>query len=182
MYALIENNTVKQYPYGADVLRRDNPQVSFPNNPSDEMLATFNVLPVEPTERPTFDAMTQRLEEGTPVKLNEQWTQVWNVMPLSAEEISMQQRALRASIVASTQLRLDSFAQTRGYDGILSACSYATSTVPKFKAEGQYCVEARDATWAKLTDMLAEIEAGTRPVPSGFADIEPELPALQWPA
>lgn len=88
---------------------------------------------------------------------------------------------LQAEIVAATQKRLDDFARTRGYDNILSACTYATSTVPKFAAEGQYCVNARDATWAKLYEILAEVEAGTRPMPSGYADIEPLLPALEWP-
>lgn len=29
--------------------------------------------------------------------------------------------------------------------------------------------------------MLDEVEAGTRHMPSGFADIEPELPVLHWP-
>lgn len=89
---------------------------------------------------------------------------------------------LRAEVVTATQARLDAFAQTRNYDGILSACTYATSTVPKFAAEGQYCVGARDATWATLYELLAEVEAGTRPIPGGYADIEPELPALAWPA
>lgn len=84
--------------------------------------------------------------------------------------------------VDGTQSRLDAFAQTRNYDGILSACTYATSTVPKFQAEGQYCVEARDATWAKLYQIMAEVQAGTRPMPSGYADIEGDLPVLQWPA
>ena len=84
--------------------------------------------------------------------------------------------------VDATQQRLDDFARTRGYDGILSACTYATSPTPRFAAEGQYCVEARDATWAKLYEMLDEVLAGTRPMPSGYADVEPELPALAWPA
>jgi hypothetical protein len=30
--------------------------------------------------------------------------------------------------------------------------------------------------------MLDEVIAGTRPMPTGFADIEPELPVLTWPA
>jgi len=89
---------------------------------------------------------------------------------------------LQAEIVTATQQRLDDFARTRNYDGILSLCTYATSTVPKFQAEGQYGVTARDATWATLYQILAEVEAGTRPVPSGCADIEPDLPALAWPA
>ncbi len=89
--------------------------------------------------------------------------------------------ALIAQIVSATQQRLDAFAQTRNYDGIMSAATYATSTVHKFRAEGQYCVEARDATWATLYQILAEVEAGTRPAPTGFADVEPELPVLAWP-
>lgn len=89
---------------------------------------------------------------------------------------------IQASIVSATQQRLDAFARTRNYDGILSACTYATSAVPKFAAEGQYAVQARDATWATLYTILAEVEAGTRPLPSGYADIEQDLPALTWPA
>lgn len=88
---------------------------------------------------------------------------------------------IMAECVDRTQKRLDDFARSRGYDNILSACTYATSTVPKFQKEGQYCVEARDATWAKLYEILAEVEAGTRPMPSGFADVEPLLPPLEWP-
>ena len=88
---------------------------------------------------------------------------------------------LMAEIVAATQARLDTFAQTRHYDGILSACSYATSTLPKFQAEGQYCVQARDATWAALYTILAQVEAGERPLPAGYAELEAELPVLAWP-
>ena len=45
--------------------------------------------------------------------------------PLKSTEQLMQE------IVSSTQQRLDDFAKTRNYDGILSACTYATSIVPK---------------------------------------------------
>ena len=80
-----------------------------------------------------------------------------------------------------TQSRLDDFAKTRSYDGILSLATYATSIVPKFQTEGQYGVTARDATWAKLYEVMAEVEAGTRPMPAGYSDIEGELPELSWP-
>jgi hypothetical protein len=88
---------------------------------------------------------------------------------------------LQAEIVEATQKRLDDFARTRNYDGILSLCTYATSSVPKFQAEGQYGVNARDNTWATLYTILAEVEAGTRPMPTGYADIEADLPELTWP-
>jgi hypothetical protein len=101
---------------------------------------------------------------------------VWEVIDPAALAPHIQEQ-----IVTLTQKRLDDFAKTRNYDGILSACTYATDLNPKFASEGQYCVEARSATWTRLYEMLAEVEAGTRPMPTGYADIEPELPPLVWP-
>lgn len=182
MYALIINQQVSQYPYSIDRLRSDNPQTSFPGVLSDDVLASFGVFPVKESDHHAFDPLTQRIEEVTPVLIGGEWVQAWTVVALNAEEVAAQQLALRAAIVEKTQQRLDDFARTRGYDGILSACTYATSKVPKFAAEGQYCVEARDATWAALYQILAEVQSVTRPVPSGFADIDGDLPALVWPS
>ena len=99
--------------------------------------------------------------------------------PLPADEPVVD---IQLVVTAAVQARLDTFARTRNYDGILSACTYATSTVPKFKAEGQCCVDARDATWATLYQFMAEVQAGSKPMPSSFADVEPLLPTLTWPA
>ena len=88
---------------------------------------------------------------------------------------------IRVYVVLATQARLDDFARTRAYDGILSACTYATSSVPKFATEGQYAVTARDATWAALYAFMDSVIAGTQPMPSSFADVEPFLPTLTWP-
>ncbi len=92
---------------------------------------------------------------------------------------SMQQIILEVS--SNVQQRLDDFAKTRNYDGILSACTYATSNIQKFKDEGQYCVNSRDATWAKLYEIMHEVETGVRPIPTSYQEIEPELPELIWP-
>ena len=85
-----------------------------------------------------------------------------------------------AQYTAGVQKHLDDFARTRNYDSILSAATYATSTVPKFKAEGQYAVEARDATWAKCYEVLAVVEAGSHPMPT-LDELLAELPVLTWP-
>lgn len=88
--------------------------------------------------------------------------------------------ALQRDIITRTQARLDTFANARGYDGILSACTYVASQVPRFAHDGQVAVQSRDATWAKLYEILGEVEAHKRPIPSGFADIEADLPVLVW--
>lgn len=85
-----------------------------------------------------------------------------------------------AQYTAGVQKRLDDFARARNYDGILSAATYATSQVPKFKAEGQYAVEARDTTWAKCYEILAAVETGSRPMPT-LDELLAELPVLTWP-
>lgn len=84
-------------------------------------------------------------------------------------------------IVKETQAYLDAFAQTRGYDGILSLVSYISSTSPKFASEAQYGLESRDATWQKVYEIIEQIKVGTRPRQTRFIDIVAELPPLQWP-
>jgi hypothetical protein len=182
MYVLAPNQTVEKFPYSIGDLRKDNPQTSFPKNPSDATLASYDVFPVVVTGA-EYDPNTQAADQtGCHYNADKQrWETSWVVRDLTPEEIAGRLQDLQNSIANDTQARLDAFARTRNYDGMLSLCTYATSTNPTFAAEGQYGVEARDATWAALYAMLAEVEAGTRPVPSGFADIEPELPALVWP-
>ena len=86
-----------------------------------------------------------------------------------------------AAFTHAIQARLDDFARTRNYDGILSAATYATSIVPRFKAEGQYAVEARDLTWAKGYDIMGAVMAGQRPMPT-LDEVIAELPPLEWPS
>ena len=78
------------------------------------------------------------------------------------------------------QAYLDEAPRARGYDGILSACTYATSTKPRFAAEGQACVEWRDDVWTKCYEMLDQVTAGERPIPTD-EELISELPVLIWP-
>ena len=100
------------------------------------------------------------------------------------EEIKHQRpiEDIQNEIVNKVQERLDNFARTKNYDDILSACTYATSSIVKFKVEGQYCVDSRDKTWGALYQILAEVQNGTRPIPESYQDIEKDLPVLAWPS
>lgn len=64
------------------------------------------------------------------------------------------------------QSALDTFARTRGYDSIMSACSYATSTDAQFRAEAECCVTLRDATWRRAYEILDAVIAGTMELPT----------------
>jgi hypothetical protein len=87
--------------------------------------------------------------------------------------------ALQTAVVAMVQDRLDAFARERGYDGILSATTYATDTHPPFALEGARCVQLRGATWSACYAILGAVQAGQRPMPT-VAEVEAELPALTW--
>lgn len=78
------------------------------------------------------------------------------------------------------QAMMDAKAGERNYDGILSLCTYATSTNPTFAAEGQAGVEWRDAVWTKCYEILVAVEAGTREVPTE-QELLGELPTFIWP-
>lgn len=181
MHAKLDSNLqVEEYPI-VD-LRAYLPDVSLPVDLTNDAVLPDGFVYVTPVAVPSYDSTTHRVEEGTPVFADGKWSAVYNLIPLSASELEQVAQAVQSSVTVEAQLRMDEFARTRFYDSMLSACSYATSTVPRLKAEGQYCVEARDATWETLYGILGEVIAGTRPVPRSLADIESELPVLAWPA
>lgn len=95
------------------------------------------------------------------------------------EELEAQ---MQATMTDAVQHALDAFAKTRGYDGIMSACSYSNSTDAQFKLEADYCIQLRDTTWRMGYAILAEVKAGTRPIPS-VEELIAELPvgSAKWP-
>lgn len=166
-----------KYPVKESQIRSQYPNTSF----AKPFVPPGEYQKVDSSEQPAHDSFSQTVVEAQPLLISGVWVQQWTVRSATADEMESRKNTLVADVTNQTQQRLDLFAQTRGYDGILSACTYVTSAVSKFQVEGQYCVESRDATWAKLYEIMAEVEAGTRPMPSGYADIEGDLPALVWP-
>lgn len=87
---------------------------------------------------------------------------------------------IMAELTAEVQSWLDGKARERNYDGILSLCTYATDPDPVFAAEGQAGITWRSAVWRTCYQILAEVMAEDRPVPTR-EELLAELPDITWP-
>lgn len=158
------------------------PNVAFPvNGPTQDFLQENSCLEINLWK--SYNSITEKLVSCDPY-IENNWVYLVTVENKTQEEldidIQLKNSQLQETVVNSTQNRLDTFARTKNYDGIMSACTYVTDPSLIFSAEGQRAVELRSATWSKLYEILAEVQAGIRPVPTSFLDIEPELPTLSW--
>lgn len=90
------------------------------------------------------------------------------------------QAEIQARMTDAVQNYLDQTARTHGYDGILSACSYATDSHPPFAAEGKACVDWRGQVWATCYALLTQVDAGTIPIPT-LDELIAQLPKMEWP-
>lgn len=125
-----------------------------------------------PDSPPAFDPLVSTLQVVTPIA--PEATEIpYTVVPRPAEQIVF-------NLTNVVQAYLDATARTRNYDGILSLCSYASSSHPTFGAEGLAGVAWRDAVWASCYSILAEVQAEQRAVPTADALLA-ELPAMVWP-
>lgn len=86
---------------------------------------------------------------------------------------------IQAELTKAVQAYMDAKVQERGYDGILSACSYVNTGIERFDNEGAACRAWRSAVWEKCYAILAEVQAGARAVPT-VEELINELPKLEW--
>jgi hypothetical protein len=125
--------------------------------------------------------------EGILIEVDEQTAATWvqyraNAARDGVELLPPAQQAplTEADYVAFMQSVLDAKPGERKYDGILSLCTYATSTNPRFAAEGQAGVVWRDAVWAFGYDLLAKVQASQAPAPT-LDELAAMLPTMEWP-
>jgi hypothetical protein len=111
MYILAPNQIAEIFPYSIGNLRRDNPNVSFPRNPSDAALADWNVFPVAEQSPPEYNPANQNLNQATPTLVDGQWLQTWQVTDASAEEIAERLEQKEVEV-------------RRQRNGLLSACDW----------------------------------------------------------
>jgi hypothetical protein len=102
MYVKVENGEVVKFPYSMEDLRSENTNISFPENMTDEFLASYNVFPVfEERNNASTDLKTERITESI-VFEDGVWKQKYNKVSLSNEESAQRVRNHRDSLLRRT--------------------------------------------------------------------------------
>ena len=83
-----------------------------------------------------------------------------------AEPEALVKARIQEALTSAVQARLDTMARGYGYDDCHSACTYVDTGVAKFDAEGRAFRKWRSSVWAKCYEVLAEVNAGERAIPS----------------
>lgn len=84
---------------------------------------------------------------------------------------------IQKQLTDAVQRYLDAEAQKLNYDSCLSVCSYVDTGVQKFDDEGRAFRAWRSQVWAKGYEILAQVQAGQRGIPTE-AELIAELPEL----
>lgn len=98
MYVLIKEQQVVRYPLSLDQWRDANPTVSLPVNPTIEQLEEQGIFLVELTPQPSVDYKEDVIEKN-PALIEGKWTQVWEIVPATPEEITQRENELIAKNV-----------------------------------------------------------------------------------
>jgi len=90
-------NTVEQYPYSMGMLRKENPNTSFPKKPSVEDMAAFGVHPV--TEVTPIVGGGQKLAKvWVPTLSGSDWVLAHQAVDLTAEEATAATAVVAANV------------------------------------------------------------------------------------
>lgn len=98
MYILVQGDVA--VPYSIAQLRKDNPNVSFPREMTDEQLANRNIYPVAVTSKPEYNLLVQSVRQSDPQNVNGSWVIDWAVENLPQEDAANNVRNHRNDLLA----------------------------------------------------------------------------------
>jgi hypothetical protein len=156
-------------PYSIRQLRIDNPDTSFPESPSDELLAKWGVFPVITLTSPEYDAAMQYVVSADPVFIAGQWVQQWEVVDLPADDT-------QSAYTVALESHYDAVAQSRRYDNRLT-CALRAGYPGPFQAEALAFAQWMDNCNATAYQYMLDVEAGEleRPTIAGMLELVPDI-------
>jgi hypothetical protein len=128
-----------QWPYSVAQFRADEPQLSISSDPHPGELATYATLDppilvfrVQPVDAPEHDPATHRAQEITPVDVDGQWQQAWELIEIPPAPPTPDWGTFKSGLLTSADVaQIMSSARAAGCEPAVSALPVALQ-----KAEG----------------------------------------------
>lgn len=143
--------------------------IVYPEKLSKEELLALGYAPIEYGEYPKELGELEKVV--THIDTTSGYSVDYKVEPMTSVE-------LVEAFKEKVQEVLDTMAREKGYDNIVSACSYAGFDNP-FRAEGEKFGKWRSEVWSKGYAILKDITEGRRKLPKSSKEILDELPILE---
>ena len=125
MFVKITNGQ-PQANYTIGDLRRDNPNVSFPRNISDEVLAAYNVFRVTEVPAPDYNSRTHRLVTQAPTLVDGVWTVTRVAVAKDQAQIDNETAEQAANVRADRDSKLAKSDWTQVADAPVDKAAWAT--------------------------------------------------------
>jgi hypothetical protein len=158
MFVKATNGEIVQSPYSIGMLRRDNPNTSFPRDVPAAVLAEYGVYEVKTPPAPDHDPETHFVEYApVPTFVGGAWVYAPSVRPLSVEQIA-ERTASRASAIRIQR------------DSLLKDCDWVVVKAVDQNAQDSFGIQI-PVVWLTYRQALRDITAQP-----GFPD------TVTWPA
>lgn len=125
MFVKVTNGQA-QANYTIGDLRKDNPNVSFPRNITDETLARFNVYRVNEIAAPDYNPRTHRLVTQAPTLIDGVWTVTRLPVAKEQAQIDLENAEKAASVRAERDGKLTETDWTQVADAPVDQTAWAT--------------------------------------------------------
>lgn len=171
MYLKLTNGIPENYTIGQ--LRRDNKNVSFPKNISNETLAHFDIYPYTQQNQPTYNSRTQTIQTGDFIETETGWERSWNVINKTAEEIEAYDQFMIKAVKMEAQRRiLEILPEWKQRNLTARAAELAIKGPSNWTPEEQEEYEAGQAVWDSIKAIRIKSDAleAMAPIPEDFTN------------
>jgi len=150
-------------------LRKDNPQVSFPAEPSDATLAEYGMYPVSTEAQPTYDPRYQRLTQAPLAEANGTVTRGWVIEEIPGTVERVKEEAYRRIVAICPEWKQRNLTA--------QAAQLAKKGETSWTPEEAAAWAAGEAIWNQIAAIRAasDVIEAMDPIPANFYDL-PDWP------
>ena len=166
-----------------DTINNLYPHISFADDGSDfpDFIVSEGLYHID--NALPFDPITQKLVTVAPY-IDGTIARTVSIAALTTQEIAQMTIQKSGQVIdiykATASQLLDEFAQSRGYDNIISLTTYINDPNPDYVAEANRGIYLRSVWWTTLTAIMNDVLSGTRVLPASWEELQAELPELSW--